>query len=232
MPEPYRPLGGRVQAVTVVFVLIAAVCAVAVVLDYVEYGLADDMIAGEPVTDAELTANDNRMIAMGLTQFAFFVAAAIVFIRWMYRAYRNMAVVAPAERRYGAGWAIGAWFVPIMSWFRPKQMINDIWRAGGRDTQDAQPGWFLLVWWLSFLVGWGLGGVARRFREGETLEEYRTGALLYLITDGLAVVGAILAILVVRRATNRLDERAAALPPEPGREPDFAAPERPAGVPA
>jgi Domain of unknown function (DUF4328) len=234
MPESYAPLRGRVQAVTIVFALMAAVCAVAVALDFAEYRLADDMIAGEPVTDAEATANDNRMMAMGLTQFGLYIAAAIVFIRWLYRAYRNMAVVEPAERRYGAGWAIGAWFVPIMNLFRPKQMINDIWRAGGRDMRDAQPGWLLLAWWLLFLVGWWfLSAVARAFRDGETLEEYRTGALLYMITDGLAVVAAVLAILVVRRSTDRLDGKAAAVPsPERAPEFDLATPERPTGVAA
>jgi hypothetical protein len=31
--------------------------------------------------------------------------------------------------RWSAGWAIGAWFVPVLSLVRPKAILNDIWRA-------------------------------------------------------------------------------------------------------
>ena len=152
----------------------------------------------------------------------------------MYAAYRNVSVVAPAERRYANGWAIGSWFVPIMNLFRPKQMINDIWRAGGRDVGDAQPGWLLLGWWLLFLLSsWIVNGAARSYLDADTAEEVKTGTILYLISDAMSVVCAVFAIVIVRTGTDRLDAKAAAVPPPPpAPEPDFAAPERPAGAPA
>jgi hypothetical protein len=232
MPESYIPLRGRVQAVTVVFVITAVVCAVAVVSDYLEWQLMDRIIAGEQVTDAEATSNDNRQGTIGLVQLALIVAGAVFFIRWMYAAYRNLDVVAPAERRYSAGWAIGSWFVPIMNLFRPKQMINDIWRAGGRDTSDAQPGFLLLGWWLLWLLSsFIVNFAARSYINADTAEQAKTGSILYFISDAMAVVCAILAILVVRKGTDRLDAKAAAPTPPPAPEADFVTPERPAGAP-
>src|SRR5215213_2684690 len=35
------------------------------------------------------------------------------------------------DRRYGTGWALGSWFVPILNAWRPKQIINDIWHQSG-----------------------------------------------------------------------------------------------------
>jgi hypothetical protein len=207
---------------------------VAVLSDALEWRLMDQIIAGEEVTDAEATANDNRQATIGLVQLALFVAAAVVFIRWMSAAYRNVDVVARAERRYSHGWAIGSWFVPFMNLFRPKQIINDIWRAGGRDVSDAQPGWLLLAWWLLFLLSsWIVNAAARSYLNADTAEEVKTGTILYLVSDAMSVVCAILAIVIVRRGTDRLDAKAAAVPPPPpAPEPDFATPERPAGAPA
>lgn len=233
MPESYVLLRGRVQAVTVVFVLLALLCAGAVWSGLLEAQLMDRLIAGENVTDAEATANDDRQSAFALFQTAMVVAAAVVFIRWLYGAYKNVAVVAPAEKRYRQGWTIGAWFVPIMNLFRPKQMVNDVWRAGGTDVQDAQPGWLLLLWWLLWLVGnWVVNAGARMYTNAETAEELRTGTILYMVSDTLSVIGAVLAILVVRQATDRLDAKAAAAPPPRPPEPegDLAAPERPLGA--
>jgi hypothetical protein len=234
MPESYIPLRGRAQVVTVVFSITAVICAVAVFSDALEWRLMDRIIAGEEVTDAEATANDNRQGTIGLVQLVLVIAAAVVFIRWMHAAYRNIYLVAPGERRYSPGWAIGSWFVPIMNLFRPKQMVNDIWRAGGRDAADAQPGGLLLGWWLlwvlsSFIVNFA----ARSYRRADNAEEIKTGTILYLVSDAMSVVCAILAIVIVRKGTDRLDAKAAAVPPPPpAPESDFRVPERPAGAPA
>jgi hypothetical protein len=233
MPESYIPLRGRAQAVTVVFVIMAVVCAVAVLSDFLELRLMNDIIAGEEVTDAEATANDDRQQTIGYLQRIIGIACAVVFIRWMYGAYRNVDAVAAPERRYAHGWAIGSWFVPIMNLFRPKQIVNDIWRAGGTDVQDAQPGGLLLAWWLLFLASRIVSVVAGNAMNADTAEELRTGTVEFIVSDAMLVVAAVLAILVVRQATDRLDAKAAAVtPPPPALEPDFLAPERPAGAPA
>jgi heme/copper-type cytochrome/quinol oxidase subunit 3 len=210
------------------------VCAGAVWSGLLEAQLMDRIINGEQVTDAEATSNDDRQQLFGLVQFGLYIAAAVVFIRWLYGAYQNVSVVAPAEKRYGIGWAIGSWFVPIMNLFRPKQMVNDIGRAGGRDAADAQPGALLLGWWLlwvlsSFIVNFA----ARSYMRADTAEEIKTGTILYLVSDAMSVVCAILAIVIVRKGTDRLDAKAAAVPPPPpAPESDFRVPERPAVAPA
>jgi hypothetical protein len=236
MPESYIPLRGRVQALTVVFVILALVCAAAVWSGWLEAQLMDRFIAGEEVTEAEATSNDNRQAAFGIIQFALSIAAAVVFIRWLHGAYRNVSLVAPAEKRYGTGWAIGSWFVPIMNLFRPKQIVNDVWRAGGKNAEDAQPGWLLGAWWLLWLVGnFAVNAAARAYTDADTPEELKTGTVLFMVSDTMSVIGAIAAIYVVQQATDRLDAKAAATPPPAPTQPpqgDLTAPERPVGAPA
>jgi uncharacterized protein DUF4328 len=223
MSEPYVPLDGRRRAVTIVFAVIAALSVVAVVSDVLEIRLLTRLIDGEEVTASEADANDNRQAAIGILQTLALIAGAVVFIVWMHRAYKNLD---PAERRHGTGWAIGSWFVPIINIWWPKRIINDIWRAGGRDASDAEPGWLLLSWWLIFLVSSWAANVAFRGLGESTPEELRTTTTAYLVSDSLDIVGAILAIIIVRAATDRLDRRAAEAPPP---EPEgWQAPERPA----
>jgi hypothetical protein len=235
MPESYEPLDGRRQAVLVIFVVIALISVAATASDLLEVDLMDRIIAGEAVTDADATANDNRQLLVGLLQFAGLIAGAIVFIRWLHAAYRNTDVVAPGTRRYGHGWAIGGWFVPILGMWRPKQVVNDVWAAGGRSPVDAKPGGVLGLWWAAFLISNWLANVSARSVFGdETPDQIRNGDVTLAISDGIDIVGAILAILVVRMASDRLDDRARSLPqpsPEP-RDDGFQAPEQPAGLPA
>lgn len=186
------------------------------------------------MSEAEAIAGDDRQSMIGIFQIGAYVAGAIVFIRWLHGAYRNVDVVARPERRYGHGWAIGAWFVPILNFWRPKQIVNDVWRAGGRSAEDTEPGWLPLLWWTAFIVAGVADRAAGRLWDDEALDALRDGTIAIMVSDGLDIVAAILAILVVRAATDRLDGSAAAkaTPPEPDEPSAWEAPERPAGAPA
>jgi Domain of unknown function (DUF4328) len=234
MPDSYISLDGRRRAVGIIFGLIVLVSVAAVVLDIAYLGLLDRLIAGEDVSEAEVVAGDDRQATMVIFQVGAWIAGAIVFIRWLHGAYKNVDVVARPERRYGHGWAIGAWFVPILNLWRPKQIVNDVWRAGGTNAEDSEPGWLLLIWWTAFIVSGFAGRYADNIFEGEGLDDLRNGTIAIMVSDGMDVIGAILAILIVRAATDRLDGRAASLstPPEPDEPGPLEAPEAPAGVSA
>jgi hypothetical protein len=235
MPESYAPLDGRRQAVITVFSVIIVVSVIAVMSDIAEVSLLGRLIDGEDVTFSELDGNDDRQQLIGIVQFVALIVGAIVFIRWMHRAYKNVDVVDVGERRYGHGWAIGAWFVPFLNLWRPKQIVNDIWRAGATDPATKEPGGLLLAWWTFWIVGGVVSQVAiRLWFDGDTPEEVRGGSIAWAVSDAIDIVTATLAILMVRRATDRLDGRAAALssPRPDGGGDEWQAPERPAGVSA
>src|SRR3954451_5754378 len=129
-PDGYESLDGRLKALRIVFALMAVAALVACVFDYFEGSLMDRLIDGENVSDAELSADDSRQGIIGMLGFALYIVCIVVFLRWLHRAYKNLDAVAPTQRRYGTGWAIGGWFVPFLNLWRPKEIINDIWRSG------------------------------------------------------------------------------------------------------
>ena len=233
MPASYVPLGGRARLAVIALVLMALLCAAQIGFGFAELRVADQVIADKPVSDADLTAIDDRNLAMLPIGIVLWIFAGFAFIRWLHGAYRNVDVVAPAERRYSHGWAIGAWFVPILNLWRPKQIVNDVWRAGGRDVRDAQPGGLLLSWWLL----WTVADVALRiagnnYGAADTPEEWRTGTMIFLVADSMSLIAAFLAVMVVRSTTDRLDGRAAAMPAPPPEAPEGPAvePAVPAGA--
>jgi hypothetical protein len=148
MREGYEPLAGRRRAVVVVFFALIAVNTVAVWFPFLDLDLLDRIESGALVGDDEIDANDTRIGAIGIVQTLVYVACAIVFIRWLRAAYRDADVLAPGVRRYGHGWAIGAWFVPFLNLWRPKQIVNDVWKAGAMPGDGRRPPVLLLAWWL------------------------------------------------------------------------------------
>jgi hypothetical protein len=216
MREGYESLRGRQRAVIIVFGAIFVADLVAVGSSLMELNLLDRLESGAFVSDAEIDDNDTRQGSMGVLQLVLYIAGAIVFIRWLRAAYRNVDVLAPGFRRYGHGWAIGAWFVPFLNLWRPKQIVNDVWRAGAENPNDDRPPLLLLAWWLSWIASTLLGRAAGRAAvDQDTLDELRTVDFLFIVSDGWDAIVAVMAVAVVRATTRRLDRKAAEVPPAP-----------------
>jgi hypothetical protein len=210
----YAPLGGRLKALVIAFALMTVVLLVSALFGVLEIALVNRLIAGEEVPNADLIANDERNALLVWVWWPVRIACIVTFITWMYRAYHNVAAVEPGGRRFEPGWAIGGWFVPFLAMWRPKQIMNDIWRAG--DTHQAfaiGTAWWAL-WLFSIPYGWITSG---SYRRAETPEELRSASTALLVGDLIAVATAVLAIVVAVQATRRLDRRAEgqSRPPKP-----------------
>jgi Domain of unknown function (DUF4328) len=208
----YEPLGRRRRAVVVALCVLIAIDLLVVVSALLELNLVDRVEAGEAVTDSELDGNDNRQAAVAFLNFGGLIACGVFFIRWLRAACRNADVVAPGLRRYGHGWAIGAWFVPFLNLWRPKQIVNDVWRAGGSRGSSERLPWWLDVWWAGWIASGILSQVGFRLdREG--IDQVRAGDRLDIADASFEALIAVIAMIVVLRITDRLDGRGAALGP-------------------
>jgi hypothetical protein len=214
--DPWQPLGGRARAVRALLWVIAGVSLIAAVSDAFEVELLGRIEAGEHVSDAETSFNDIRQSVIGVVQTLAFIATIVLFLMWFSRAYQNVERLGGGPLRYGRGWAIGAWFVPVLNLFRPKQIANEIWRGSDPDLPRLPgpgywrgapiPGLLFGLWWLLWLVT--NASVGPGLWSEDTVEGLRTQSIQYLVSDVTEVGAALLCAAVVGRTTRRQEERA------------------------
>lgn len=173
-----------------------------------------DAMAGS-ISGRELIAAEDSFNQAALVQIGAVLVCSIGFLLWFVRAYANSAAMG-AEPRHSRGWAIGGWFVPIIALIYPKQITDDIYR--GSDPEGSYPpesGWreasvspLVHWWWAAFLLGGLLGNrVVNAAFPADTLAGYQSQIQAYMYVDLLNVVGVVLAALVVRKITDRLEAR-------------------------
>ena len=211
-PRPLRPL-----AITAMIALGLVTLAnlSALWVDVLQLNLATDLEAGRRVPFDELSASDDRVAATGLLQTACYVLCVVAFLTWYGRAYRNLSRLGAGGLRWGNGWAIAYWFIPIANLFRPKQVVNDIWRASDPDGAPGA-GWAdgrvpaVIHWWWAL---WLISSFAERilFRRsmeaGNSPSEFVSLSQTYIVWDLIDVIPAALACLVVMKITARQEER-------------------------
>jgi uncharacterized membrane protein YtjA (UPF0391 family) len=186
-----KPVRTRASWTKRLLLLAAALSTVAVVTDVQEYR--------DPLRTSSFYAS------VGVAQQVLLVATAILFISWLYGAYERLPAIGSTPR-FKPWWAIAAWFVPILNLIRPKQIVDEVWRAGDEPFPTVPV--FVHLWWAAWIVDWLLGNAAGRlYVRAETAGEIRTAALIYLISDVCDVVAAVLGFRIVEGATAGLERQ-------------------------
>lgn len=131
---------------------------------------------------------------------------------WTRRLYRNVPALGMKNPRFAAGWAFAGWFVPLVAWFRPAQILADVWRAA--DFHDAESGddWrarpaprWIAAWWVMLIVTSGVAAA------GFTLDRM-ADPFVWAVVSGLGLVlvaaSALAGTAVVRRLTDHQEAAA------------------------
>ena len=242
-PMPYQqpgvpgmPVGGVDLRRGLRVALTVALSAAAAALLLLFWARTQQRLALEALLDDGVTAGteDDAEAADGLVAFAsvlyFLVlaASATLWAVWMRRVRRNAEVFAPGTHRFGAGWAAGAWFTPVVNLWFPKQILNDIYRAGLPAGAQRAPKGLLNSWWTvwitagclnvmgSVMAAGASAKIQTRGYDGSNWREdvgaLKTAASVTGFATLLTAVAAVLAILVVRQLTRLQEQRALAGP--------------------
>lgn len=218
--DPPRPLGVA-EGVAVAGLTLIAVLAAFALVAYARYvGILGDEIDGNGADPAELEeARDLVDAATVAFSVALFPLGPAVFLPWFYRAYLNLGRLGLRNLRYTPGWAIGSWFIPILNFFRPKQIANDLQRAtaggslhsaGKLEAEPVAPlvNWWWALWLATLLIGFGGAQYLSNddaFSQTlvfDSLSDERAFYSWQIVTAGVTIVAAILAVLVIRRITR------------------------------
>ena len=169
--------------------------------------------AGQFVSSAEFDEALEGLEGISLLFLLVYIPTIVLFLMWIHRASRNLRPLGSNGQRFSPGWAVGWWFIPIMWFFRPYQVVAEVWRGSNPDMLPdidwkSRAVSALLGWW------WGLWVIHNLFALGASVLDLpgvfdgdatpSSGALqLDLLSTALAVPAGVLAILVVLRITRR-----------------------------
>ena len=218
---------GRWAVIALAAVLVTDV--IGIWSDRLQIRLLDRAIDGEDIALSTFDSDDTRQALVVLLQLVVLITAVLLFLRWFYRAYVDLPHLG-ATRRFGARWAIGAWFVPLLNIWRPKQIADDIWRGTDPGAEPVGTGswgwrssWLINAWWILWIAvtvletragiafssaPWAVdAGPPAAVGLTEGAEQTRSAAILDLAASLADIPVAVLAILVVRALTARLVER-------------------------
>lgn len=206
---------GRATATVVLLFVAMALAAVSSLFGILQLFLLSAVDNGVRLPETLVSVHLALFGLVETFQSLIYLITAVPFIMWFRRAYENLSRLGVRRLEHSPGWAVGAWFVPVMSLFYPYEMGGEIWsesaRLGSGGFNGSEGGLFgagrssatdrtVGLWWLCFLAMNFLtmfGAIVGKAANG--MSGAMTGTGLALTGDLAAVGAAVAAIRIIRR---------------------------------
>ncbi len=167
----------------------------------------EDVIAEYLAGDAASVAPFN--VAMTLTSvagtlsFATFIASAVVFVIWLWRARVNAELLCRAQHTRSRGWVWGGWICPVVLLWFPFQIVRDVWKASHPDVAPDGYNMHLMpftkvlgLWWAVWLFDLAVDQYIVRRDIGEQFDPLIGANVLSFVLS--AIAGGLLIRLIMQ----------------------------------
>lgn len=186
---------------------------VSLILNISRYSLLQRAAEGQTVTLEEATHSDTMTQYLALLTIVIFVGCVIAYIMWFYRAYSNLHLIQGGVL-YTSQWAILAWFTPIVNFFRPQQIMRELYditrsylivRGVSRESLSSNR---LISWWWAFWISANIAGrIDTMFTtNAKSLRALMEATIASSFADVIFIIAGVFAILVIRDYSQMEDE--------------------------
>jgi hypothetical protein len=128
------------------------------------------------------------------------VVTGIPFLVWLWRARANAEFLAGvASQRRGRAWVIFGWFVPIVNFWFPHQVVSDIWTASNQATAKT----IVNAWWTTYLGSVIVNRVTRRVESVDGI------LVASVLSTALYLAAGVLLYMIINQITAWQTERGA-----------------------
>src|SRR5690606_7253497 len=151
-----------------------------------------------------LYSTDTREQIIGILYLIVFIISAVIFIQWFRRAYYNLNI--RTNCNHSEGWAAGSWFVPIISLYRPYQIMKEMWYKTSDLINSTTYGYVanstlvIGLWWTLCIISNTIGNYVLKtaFKE-TTLENLMNSTIADMAISIIGIPLAILTVMIIKR---------------------------------
>jgi hypothetical protein len=188
-----KPNGQRAKNAMVILWILLGMEVLSFISHYFQYDLLQRAANGAQVSTIEAGANDLRELIISIAYIVTYIIFLVIFIQWFRRAYYNLQTKVP-NLLFTDGWAAGSWFVPILNFYRPFQIMREIHTETielfeKKGVSNAKISTDYLGWWWFFWITSGLiGRISSNISmDAESIRELTNSTMVEMISNVVSI---------------------------------------------
>jgi len=199
----------RAKILMTVFGVLVGLTLIGLLADYNELYMLKKVQIGEYVSEQEANTSDLIQLTLGLVQFGLYITSVVVFLNWFRRAYGNLHR-AGVNLKHEESMAVWTWFIPIVWFYRPVQIMKEIWTLTQEKIKEFDSsytiksgGIIIGLWWMLFIISNFIGRyVLKTAFKQDTIEQFIESSEATIISDIMQIPEALLVILIVNKLSK------------------------------
>lgn len=203
-----KPNGQRAKNAITLKWIVFALQIVSLISFYLQYDLLQTAANGAEISTETVTANDTRVHIIQSVYMIASVVSFVTFIQWFRRAYFNLHLRVN-HLSQTEGWAAGSWFVPIVNWYLPYQIMKELYQETkellikkglsiNENFTSGSLGWWWTLWIISILIG----TINYRFMNTESIDELIISTVTSMIGNVVGILLSLITVKVIRDYSN------------------------------
>lgn len=199
-----RPNAERAKIAQYLIWTVMAIDILSIGSAYMQLNLLKAVQNNQVITEEMASSNDLRALIVGILYAVVFIISAVTFIQWFRRAYYNLN--RRVKTNHTEGWAAGFWFIPILSLFRPYQIMREMWdRTTGlinsrtNGPLENKSAALLGIWWTLWILSNFVGNyVSRTAFKAESIPNLINSTIADIVLSLLGIPLAIAAVMMIK----------------------------------
>ena len=196
-----------------------AVTALVVASDLWGEGILKDMAAGTSIPDQSTLSTMAFWDSFGKVMILTVIGVGLGLVKWLNTCYSFAKEFIGATGFKNERWTAAGWIIPVFNWFKPYQVLNEIFKAGSPtyvtpdDWKKVSGSGLLLTWWVFYAVTHFIGWIASKqmfrssMRDDITLSQSIKLVEFHILFCVVSLLIAGLWFLVADHLTRRLVDR-------------------------
>jgi hypothetical protein len=209
LEKQYRSNQQRAKAAIYLVGIVMGIEIVSLFFDLFQYKLLNAIIEGGVVSETIATLNDACQRITAIVYLIAYIVSAYTFIRWFRRAYYNLHQKVK-KVLHDESWAVGSWFVPIISLYRPFNIMQELFQktekllSNGIEEYRVTGKFVILNWWWGFWILSNILGqfVLRYTNSADTIEKLMFSTIASIVSSIIGIVLAIITIIVIKKYSS------------------------------
>jgi len=207
--EDLRQNGQRAKNAIFLIWIVLVLEIVSFISEYFQYNLLQSAASGNQISTIEATANDTREQIIGVFYFIAYIFSAITFIKWFRRAYYNLHIKVN-RLSFTEGWAAGSWFVPVVNFYRPYQIMKELYhetmnllKKTELNNNQSLSAYTLGSWWTLWIISNVFDYFVFRYSmNAESINELTVSTIASMVGNIIGIPLALITVKIIREYSN------------------------------
>lgn len=212
MNKPYKSTK-KLTTIVLIIIFLSILCSfISLISEALTVFLLSRLKNGIEVSIEIASSCDTAQFITSIVGILLSILNLIFFLIWIHHSNRNLHSLGSSYTNFTPGWSVGWFFIPIACYFKPYQVVKEIWLESScykeNDSWHNKSYSIIKLWWFFWIIQECISKILFRFVfHTSTLDELYTYSIAQTASDVFDIIVSIFTAIIVYKISKFQEDK-------------------------